>query len=97
MAWTKSRQERQDWSDDNDESMVENDTQSIASIDGKVHVKENLQQNSLFSSIAPGGHNTSISISGGNSLIQPTESRLKQVSKGTHGVDEDGTIGGAST
>lgn len=73
----------------------------MASTDGKVQVKEQLAQNSLFSSIAgnQGGNNTSISISGGNSVhMPPTESRLKQVSKGTHGgVDEDGTIGGAST
>lgn len=26
MAWTKSQKDRNDWSDDNDESLVENDT-----------------------------------------------------------------------
>ena len=65
-----------------------------------MHMKEQLQQNSLFSSVGgnQGGNNTSISISGGNSVHIPVgDSRLKNGSKGTHGVDEDGTIGGAST
>lgn len=43
VQWHKSRQDRHDWDDDMDESLVENDNQSIASIDGKAQIKEQLQ------------------------------------------------------
>ena len=84
MTWDKGRNDRNDWSDEGNESMVENDMRSIASAKemgnprAKImpHVKEQLQQNSLFSSVGNHG-NTSISISGGNSILPVGDSRLK--------------------
>ena len=97
MGAIKAKQVRHDWSD-NEESTVENDMQSIASVDDKTMTQAQLKQNSLFSSIQGQNNNTSLSISGGNSIQYPgKESRLKYASKGTTGVDEDGTIGAAST
>ena len=88
---------RNDWSDDNNgndaESLMENDMRSIVSTEEKVGGQpspQQLQQNSLFSSIHGQGNNTSISISGGNSIQVPADSRLKS------GLDEEGTIGGST-
>ena len=102
MKMEKGRQTRNDWSDDN-----ENDMESLIGDPGMESVasdkmgppsnNKQMQQNSLFSSIQGGYNNTSISISGENSVGLPfTDSRIKQHSKGTNGVDEDGTIGGST-
>ena len=104
MAAKRRGNERQDWSDEGNDSIVEHDMQSIASAHEMTSpnarrplVMEQINHNSLYSSIGNHG-NTSISISGGHSIQVPhADSRMKPGSKGTPGIDEDGTIGGAST
>lgn len=100
MLLEKQKEVRNDWSDDNDS--LQNEMASITSGDekGQTALKNQNHQNSLFSSIQGGlnNHNTSVSISGGNSITLPgAESRLKQLSKATANDDGEGTMAGVST
>ena len=101
MHAERARMIKNDWSEGeahDGESLIEHDIKSIGSTDIRMGPSTNaLQQNSLYSSIQGQQNATSISISASNSLQFPRgDSRIKQVSKGTHGVDEEATIGGST-